>query len=421
MPSRKYLIAIVLTGWALPALWAQENPGNHAKTLQVAVDRVTHPSGTELRGLLYGKTPGGELWFVCRRAWLRAAAPELAVVLEKEQNDREWDLRVALLKRLAAWRKGFPGEGPDSPLGSYIDEQITLMDPGLGEEGPAGKGRFVLIRLPAAQSRRLVSAPFQARKLLLVAWRENVDNAETLSAKELDRLLKKDGIAWDREEVDFQEKMPGMPVESETDWELRQAFMAYNLGPKLRLQGMGDMVLEAGPLGAGGLEKLLGQIGPDIFSKALGDLLGGAPGQPAEGKKGVEQARRVAEGKGLSQFRLTRMQPDTQTLRVVVDDQLQARLPRQGWTVIYRHTINADASIPRPGLEGVIAKDPQVGPLLEKFRQFGLGDKLDMAVRFGAATMAAQEAGEANFQNFLRKAGRRVDGPPLRWFDGPGG
>lgn len=385
------------------------------------VDRVVVDGG-ELRGLVFGVGPKGEAWFACRRAWLRKNHPELAARLEKEQDDREWNLRSDYARRLAAWDKSLEASPGNKGLKEYIDQELSRMDPGLGAEGPAGRGPFVLARLDPARARMIIRARPEWMKLALVGWREEVDELENQSAAQTVAELKKDNIAWDKETPDFTEKMPGLPVESEADWELRKAFLSYARGSRLNFQGTGETIFEtaegAGALAGKELEQILGKLGPGILNGALGDLLGeGGPGAQAD-QRGVNQACRTAEGKNVSQFRLTRVRPDLANKRVTVEDRLYAKLPGPSgpeWRLIHSSDLQADATIARPQVEAQINKDPKAGPLLAQLRQLGLGDKLTEAIRFGAATLEAKEQADTAFNTVLRQYTRRVDGPPLRW------
>jgi hypothetical protein len=55
--------------------------------------------------------------------------------------------------------------------------------------------------------------------------------------------------------------------------------------------------------------------------------------------------------------------------------------------------------------------------VLEAVNSFGIGadDQVRQAVRFGAATMSAQQAADARFFEFRDRYTRRLDGPPLVW------
>lgn len=405
---------------AVAPSFSQEKP---SVPLDLPVDRVAVEGG-ELRGLVYGVTTRGEVWFACRKAWLRKAHPELATRLEKEQDEREWDLRTDYMRRLALWDKSLEPTAENRPLKDFIDQELSRMDPGLGPEGPAARGPFILVKLDAAQARKLVRARPEHLRLALTGWKEEIEKLEEQPAAATIAELKKDGIQWDKENPDFSARMPGMPVENEADWELRKAFLSFARGRQLRFQGTGEAIFEI-PEGAGpgaaagpGLNQILGKLGPGILNGALGDLLGeNGPGRQ-DNQRAASEAAKMADRKNIRQFRLTRVQPDLIRHRVSVEDTLHAKVHGPNgpeWRQIHQEEIDADATIARPQTEARIQQDPRAGPMLAQLRQVGLGDKLDEAIRFGAATLEAQQQADAGFQTALKRYTVRVDGPPIRW------
>ncbi len=421
MVTSRFLSLILSALCAGSPLFAQDKPPVVPVPRDLPVDRLTY-EGAELRGLVFGTGPTGELWFACRREWLRKTYPDLATKLENDQNDREWALRVDYARRLAAWDKSLEASPANEQLKGFIDEQISRMDPGLGADGAAGKGPFVLVRLLPKQPRKLIRAKPEYLKLVLVAWHEHIDQVESQSASQTIAALKADNIAWDKQTPDFSEKMPGIPVENEADWELRKAYLSYMHGQKLNFQGTGNSVLEApeggGAIPGAGLQEILGKLGPGLLDGALGDLLGEkGPGQN-EGSKAVAEASAIADKKNAAQFRITRVEPDLPNRKVTIDDRVYSKMagPKgPEWRLIHSRTQQADATIPRPQVEAQILKDPKVGPLIAQIRQLGLGEKLDEGIRFGAATLEAKEQADTAFNSIMRQFTRRIDGIPIRW------
>jgi len=184
--------------------FGQEKP---AVPRDLPVDRIAVDGG-ELRGLIYGVSARGEVWFACRKVWLKKAYPELATRLEKEQEEREWDLRTDYIRRLAQWDKSLESSPENRPLKDFIDQEISRMDPGLGTEEPASRGPFILVKLDAAQARKLVRAKPEHLRLALTGWKEEVEKLEEQPAAATIAELKNDGIQWDKESPDFSSRMP---------------------------------------------------------------------------------------------------------------------------------------------------------------------------------------------------------------------
>ena len=87
------------------------------------------------------------------------------------------------------------------------------------------------------------------------------------------------------------------------------------------------------------------------------------------------------------------------------------------WEVIWSDHDIEDGSQERPAMEAGIANDPQVKSALGLLKSLGGNgdDQVRSAIRFGAATMAAQQAVNSRFSRFQEPFLRRLDGPPLWW------
>ena len=92
-----------------------------------------------------------------------------------------------------------------------------------------------------------------------------------------------------------------------------------------------------------------------------------------------------------------------------------ARMPDGTWETIWNATETVDASRPRKELEARIRQDQQVTEALKLAEGLGLGGGVDTAVRFGAATMEAQQTAAARFFEFVDRYTLRLDGPVLKW------
>lgn len=92
-------------------------------------------------------------------------------------------------------------------------------------------------------------------------------------------------------------------------------------------------------------------------------------------------------------------------------------MPNGDWEVVWSHREAQDATKPRADVEAKIAADPQVKQVLDAVKSFGFGadDQIRQAIRFGAATMAAQQAADARFFEFRDRYLKQLDSPPLIW------
>ena len=92
-------------------------------------------------------------------------------------------------------------------------------------------------------------------------------------------------------------------------------------------------------------------------------------------------------------------------------------MPNGSWETVWSHRESQDSTKPRPDVEARIAEDPQIKQALSAMKSFGFGadDQVQQAIRFGAATMAAQQGADARFFEFRDRHVRHLDGPPLHW------
>lgn len=397
-------IQAVLAGAFLPLLaWAQP-----------AVDVVVLKSGEEIRGLRWGPAGPRAVWYVCRASWLRADQPALAKRLEKEQADREARARAELVRRLTAWKGSLSGSGARD-LEVVADDLIARYS---AEPAP---GAYVATVVEASQLARVASARTGLSKLALVAWRENMEGVERKPATEIAAALKEGGIAWDKENPDLLEKLPGLPILAEADWKARLAFLDYQSAGRTHLQGTGDVVIEkpaeGAALAAGQVEALMARVGKQTLEKALGDLLG-EPAAPARAPAGgiPPAAIRIAREKKVPVFRLTLVEPDLAGGRVVVLDRLVS-LRGAGPEVVWALRLEGNGANADPAAVLNLRKDPQVARIVAGAEALGAGPALDQALRAGAVTLDCWGRAEGKFQEISRVATRRLDGIPLAWLE----
>lgn len=380
---------------------------------QPAVDVVVLKGGEELRGLRWGTAGPRAVWYVSRLAWLRQEQPALARRLEQEQADRETRTRADLVRRLRTWKSSLEGSNTKD-LAPIADEWIERY------QEPARQGAYVATRIEAGQPTRLVAARPGLTRLALVAWRENVEGVERKPASEIAATLKEAGIAWEKESTDLLERLPGLPVQDEADWKARLAFLDFQSTTKLHLQGTGDALVETpaegAALAAGQIEALMARVGKSTLEKALGDLLGETPGpRPAQG--GIPpEAIKLARDRKAPVFRLSQVEPDLVSGKVLVVDRLismRGATPEIVWQVKLEESgANADRAVVER-----LKKDPQIAKVIGAAEALGAGASLDQALRAGAVTLESWRKADGKFQEVARVATRRLDGVPLSWLD----
>jgi hypothetical protein len=106
---------------------------------------------------------------------------------------------------------------------------------------------------------------------------------------------------------------------------------------------------------------------------------------------------------------------DVVSKSVTVDSRFVALMPDGAWETIFQSTETLDASQERTDLEARIRQDEHVVEALKLVEGLGLGDQTQTAIRFGAATMAAQQSVDTRFFEFIDRYNKRLDGPILKW------
>jgi len=127
----------------------------------------------------------------------------------------------------------------------------------------------------------------------------------------------------------------------------------------------------------------------------------------------VQSARAQAIDDG--HFRATRVTTNLTQHTVVVESRFEVLTTTNRWATLWRDRITGDAQNARPDAEARITADPRVKQALAGLRLLGLTDDhaITTAIRFGAATMEAQDQSNQQFIQFCNDYTRQLDSPPL--------
>ena len=163
------------------------------------------------------------------------------------------------------------------------------------------------------------------------------------------------------------------------------------------------------------IELLKGQL-----QSQLGDLLGEAKpvkkaADNAARSESLKKAIQTAESEKRTGFRITRLELASDFQQATVTTQFVGRLADGSWRTVFQHSERADAKQARPDIEKRIQDDPQVKQVLELTRQLGLTaeGQIQQAIRFGAATMTAQQTCDREFAAFRDIYVSSLSKPPL--------
>lgn len=404
---------------------------------ELAVDAVRLRSGERLLGAALGESADGTVQMAVQRKWLRDALPEFHRSVVADEAAEQRVITGKLIERVDQWVREVEArpdrENESRQLLGFLQDQrqvfqerLERLQPAVGERGVVEglDTQFVLIDLPRNRiASRSIQTP-ERRRIAMLAWRERFREVETQTADQLREALesRKIDVADNGEPVDLSDRVPPA-AQSEDEWAARQAIVESQFGRLLEFQGTGGALIRTdGGAAQVDLAAVLPQLLESQLTSQLGDLLG-EPGlgnagrgrrKPAAKSAALGPAIREAEQLGRRGFRVSQLDLDLSGGQTRVVEQFVAKMPGGDWKVVWSETVAEDARKARGAAEEQIANDPQVKQLLQIAEQLGgAGGQVKTAVRFGAATMAAQQSAAARFFRFRDRHTQRLDGPPL--------
>ncbi|MBL8849571.1 MAG: hypothetical protein JNG89_07800 [Planctomycetaceae bacterium] len=389
---------------------------------RLGVDIVLLKGGREARGCIVQRREGDRLTIAVRRAWLESRQQGwLAEVNAAAANENHAALDT-LIARTRDWQTA---RVTGQQLTGLVQSELDVFERRLANNPPPAvddePSEFVLVSIPEDQIRRVYAQTPERRQAALVAWREHLDNVESSSVDKLHKQLEARMIDWHSATVDFSDWLPKQATDDEREWAARTAIYEYAFQQRLEFQGTGDFIVRTGddaanPAAGDLLAGLLqGSIGGDISSLLQGALGANNGPVPPKAQTWLDTATRIAEAEDVHGFHVTRSAQDVSTTTVTVEDRFVARMPDGSWETVWLTSVALDASQERSELEDRIRKDQQVTEALKLVQNVGLGGQVDTAIRFGAATMEAQQTATARFAEFLERYNQRLDGPALKW------
>jgi hypothetical protein len=388
----------------------------------LAVDVVKLKSGKSLRGVIGRADADGSLTMAVSREWLRKADPKLLASAEADESR----VRVAALEQLRDRIKHELEKVPEeSGVATFLRLERKRIDGLLASGAAAEPPQFVWIDLPPKAIARIASPSAERKRVAGWSWHERLANVESRDADDLARELRRKRIDPSQSPPDLSDRLP-LRLQDDREWSARMALITYALGKPLDFQGAGNLLVrtdraknvDMAPLAA----KLLGGQVDSLLKDLLGE---GAPGlgeaPSASSSKSpnawLEPAIRESERDKARAFRATRVDLSIERRQASVNSAFVVQLITGKWEVIWSDRDTEDGSQERPQMEATIATDPQVKSALGLFKSLGVngGDTIRSAIRFGAATMAAQQTVNQRFTTFEEPFLRRLDGPPLWW------
>ena len=413
-------LAVLIVG---PLVAAQ--PAKPVAVSQLGVDVVSLKSGKPVRGAILKSEAKGAVTMAVPREWLQKANAELLAKLSTDEAAAQREAWEQLRDRL----KMLLATPPSSrQVVVFLEQEQERVEKLLAQVEPPELPQFVWFEAQREAIAKVTPTVPDRQRVVLWAWSERLKDAASRDVADLARELKQKGIDTTQAAPDLSDQLAARP-QDEREWRARMGLVEYAFGTPIDFQGTDDLLVRSNG------ERDLKDMAPVIEKVLRGQVsafLKGLTGQgnPAKGKpessnvalnKGwLKSAIEEADKLNVTGFRATRLDLNVEGRQVAVQSVFVARLgagPREQaqWETIWSHGESADATKARPDLEGRITNDPQVKQALEKVKSLNLGadDQIDQAIRFGAATMAAQQTADSRFFEFRDRYLKHLDGPPL--------
>ncbi len=364
-----------------------------------AGDHVTLRNGAKLRGVLFENSDKSVTLLVSAK-WLVVTNAKLHLTSRPQTIAANKSGLEQALRRLTTE----PQPAGDAAIAAFLKQQLDDVQAELAKADKFDPD-FLWLTLPMKDVARVDPATPEHRQLLTWAWAEGLDRAEARSVEELSRDLKAHNVSPVGWPLSFIERVPARE-QSDNEWAARRALADYALGPRLDFQGTGDVLARAEREAQADVGQLLVDLLRQQLQSQFGDLLGERPAKNGRNNaaktESLAKAIQTAESEKRNGFRVTRLELASDFQQASVTTQFVAQLADGSWRTIFQHTEREDAKQARPEIEKRIQDDPQVKKVLDLTRQLGVaGDgQIQQAIRFGAATMSAQQTCDREFTAF---------------------
>jgi len=254
------------------------------------------------------------------------------------------------------------------------------------------------------------------KEFFLLAWRERLDRPEYRTVTDLAGELRDRGIDVKKASADLSDRLPSR-LDDERQWAARRAIVEYQYRRTIDFQGTGGMLIRTDTMqGQADSMPLVAQIMRTQLAGGLQELLEPRRHRSADSRSQLEPATREAEREGALGVRVTRIRQDILRGRATVESRFLGRMPDGTWETVWLHAETRDTSKVQQERIHRIQQDPQVRQVQQVIQTLGLNvdtNAFQTALRFGAATMEAQEAANGRFYEFRDTYLERLDRPPL--------
>ncbi|MGE3316600.1 MAG: hypothetical protein AB7O26_15900 [Planctomycetaceae bacterium] len=384
---------------------------------QSPVDVIRLHNGKTIRGLIQRENPDQSLSVAVSRDWLRKTDVKNLTKLEIDEFATRRTLFTQLCDRI---RIELPARPNDSAVAYLLQSELQRAEKVLAETEWLQRPQFLWVDLPAKSISKLTRTSPERRSIALWSWYEDLAEVETRSAQDLASELKANNVDLSQPPPDFSDRIPGR-VQDDREWNARMGLISYALDTPRDYHGTGDILLRVEPnANRTNLASIFQQFSSGNLDTILDTLEGIPAKQPSSlgtSNRWLNEATLETEKDKLRGLRATRVDLNLARREASVRSVFRARIDDSTWETIWESRSVQSADKSRALMETQIRQDPQLKPALDLMKSIGVfgQDQIQIAVRFGAATMSAQQAVDDEFKRFQEPYLKRLDGPPLVW------
>ncbi len=412
LPTIGIVVAVALTHCTLSA---QQHKGSPQK---LAVDAVLLANGKFLYGIVTQRNDG-EIRMVVRRSWLESNRPEIFRDAMAMKQAMETATNTQLADRIDQWLER---TGEDKAiLRVFLEDELKRVRQ-TGAARDTGEHKLVSLLIPVSDVDKVFTQTAEQHRIAGIAWKHNLKQVSVRTATSLSRELQRNGVDIANESFDFGDQLAGHP-ESAEQWAIRQALVEYEMTEPLRFQGTGTSFFRADQkpgmaqliqqLTSAGSLKMLQQVGEEL---EIPEFMVGKEKRERQEKNWWKGPAETAAREGVIVFQVTRLHQQLLEGNSSVSSHLFAQLPDGSWREVV--SANARVNVANVKAEDVdfLRDDPRIKQVIETFGNSGLGnidDRLEQALRQGAATNVALIRVRGQIGEFAGRYRERLDGPPV--------
>ncbi len=413
----KYVWFAVLISLVAPAVTAQSRR-TAVNNSAGCVDVATLRQGKALRGLVVsGDGNANSPWLMAvERAAVQQDNPPLYQRATKSEVQKANQAYEDLKKRIEAELAQ-----PDLNLGykNFLDGELQRFVAAQAalQANQELKTRFMWVELTNKECSNMRRATPEGRRVAVWAWSEDLADVTRRDRGDLERELKEIDVDVQLRLPDLSKELPPRP-ESEESWLARLAWVRYTLVRGVDFQGARGVYLQAGQgraVGAAEIGPLMQKMMNGSLESLIAELDPAAKAaKPNSNGNWFSSVTAQVESLGKKEFRITRLDEDPSGQAATVETAFVVKLPQRGWQIVWSSKQTRQAADVDAATEQQLANDPQIKAALSFVSALGVGAAAEIkkAIRYGAATMAAQKAADSEFLHMRDRMIDRLDGPP---------